>query len=56
MEGKETRFGIGGSALFSVTSTATSDGAVNSSHDSFTPISASSRYSISRQAKSFSEG
>ena len=31
--------GIGGSALFSVTSTATSDGAVNSSHDSFTPIS-----------------
>ena len=39
MEGKETRFGIGGSALFSVTSTATSDGAVNSSHDSFTPIS-----------------
>jgi len=38
MEGKETRFGIGGSALFSVTSTATSDGAVNSSHDSFTPM------------------
>jgi K+-transporting ATPase ATPase A chain len=39
MEGKEARFGIGGSALFSVTSTASSDGAVNSSHDSFTPIS-----------------
>jgi len=38
MEGKEARFGIAGSALFSVTSTATSDGAVNSSHDSFTPI------------------
>ncbi|MGA3236151.1 MAG: potassium-transporting ATPase subunit KdpA [Bryobacteraceae bacterium] len=38
MEGKEARFGIGGSALFSVTSTASSDGAVNSSHDSFTPL------------------
>jgi len=39
MEGKEVRFGIGGSALFSVTATASSDGAVNSSHDSFTPLS-----------------
>jgi K+-transporting ATPase ATPase A chain len=39
MEGKEVRFGIGASALFSVVSTASSDGAVNSSHDSFTPIS-----------------
>lgn len=38
MEGKEARFGIGGSALFSVVSTASSDGAVNSSHDSFTPL------------------
>ncbi len=38
MEGKEARFGIAGSALFSVTSTASSDGAVNSSHDSFTPM------------------
>ena len=38
MEGKETRFGIGGSALFSAAATASSDGAVNSSHDSFTPI------------------
>jgi potassium-transporting ATPase potassium-binding subunit len=39
MEGKECRFGITGSALFSVASTATSDGAVNSAHDSFTPMS-----------------
>jgi K+-transporting ATPase ATPase A chain len=39
MEGKEVRFGIAGSALFSVAATASSDGAVNSSHDSFTPIS-----------------
>jgi K+-transporting ATPase ATPase A chain len=39
MEGKETRFGIAGSALFSVVSTASSDGAVNSAHDSFTPLS-----------------
>jgi potassium-transporting ATPase potassium-binding subunit len=39
MEGKEVRFGIGGSALFSAVSTASSDGAVNSMHDSFTPLS-----------------
>jgi potassium-transporting ATPase potassium-binding subunit len=38
MEGKEARFGIAGSALFSVAATASSDGAVNSSHDSFTPL------------------
>jgi potassium-transporting ATPase potassium-binding subunit len=38
MEGKEARFGIAGSALFSVVSTASADGAVNSSHDSFTPL------------------
>jgi K+-transporting ATPase ATPase A chain len=38
MEGKETRFGIGASALFSAVSTASSDGAVNSMHDSFTPL------------------
>jgi len=38
MEGKEARFGIGGSALFSVVATASADGAVNSSHDSFTPL------------------
>ncbi|MFF2824340.1 potassium-transporting ATPase subunit KdpA [Arthrobacter koreensis] len=35
MEGKETRFGIGGSTLFGSTSTLTSTGAVNSMHDSF---------------------
>jgi potassium-transporting ATPase potassium-binding subunit len=39
MEGKEIRFGIPGSAVFSVVSTASSDGAVNSAHDSFTPLS-----------------
>ncbi len=38
-EGKEVRFGIAGSALFSVVSTATSSGAVNSMHDSYTPLS-----------------
>jgi K+-transporting ATPase ATPase A chain len=38
MEGKEVRFGSTASALFSVVSTASSDGAVNSSHDSFTPL------------------
>jgi potassium-transporting ATPase potassium-binding subunit len=38
MEGKETRFGIGASALFAAVTTATSTGAVNSWHDSMTPI------------------
>ena len=36
MEGKETRFGEAASALFSAATTATSTGAVNSMHDSFT--------------------
>ncbi|MER7908219.1 potassium-transporting ATPase subunit KdpA [Streptomyces sp. NPDC096068] len=35
-EGKETRFGIGGSALFAVATTLTSTGAVNSFHSSYT--------------------
>ncbi|MFD9905135.1 potassium-transporting ATPase subunit KdpA [Streptomyces sp. NPDC059063] len=35
-EGKETRFGIGGSAIFSVATTLTSTGAVNSFHSSNT--------------------
>jgi K+-transporting ATPase ATPase A chain len=39
MEGKEVRFGIAGSALFADVSTASSDGAVNSMHDSFLPLS-----------------
>jgi len=38
MEGKETRFGIAGSALFAVTTTDASCGAVNGMHDSFTPL------------------
>lgn len=37
-EGKEVRFGIGGSALFATVTTAASCGAVNSMHDSFTPL------------------
>ncbi|MEV5944841.1 potassium-transporting ATPase subunit KdpA, partial [Streptomyces sp. NPDC051994] len=36
MEGKETRFGIGASSIFSVATTLTSTGAVNSFHSSFT--------------------
>jgi K+-transporting ATPase ATPase A chain len=39
MEGKEVRFGAAGSSLFAEASTASSDGAVNSMHDSFMPIS-----------------
>jgi len=39
MEGKETRFGIGASAVFSVVSSASSDGAVDSSHESYMPLS-----------------
>ena len=38
MEGKEARFGIGASALFATLTTGTSCGAVNSMHDSFTPL------------------
>jgi len=37
-EGKEVRFGIGGSALFATVTTAASCGAVNAMHDSFTPL------------------
>ncbi|MET9644506.1 potassium-transporting ATPase subunit KdpA [Streptomyces syringium] len=36
MEGKEQRFGIGGSAIFGVATTLTSTGAVDSFHSSFT--------------------
>jgi K+-transporting ATPase ATPase A chain len=38
MEGKEVRFGISGSALFATVTTAASSGAVNSMHDSYTPL------------------
>ncbi|NLS27101.1 Potassium-transporting ATPase potassium-binding subunit [Sphingomonas sp. S2M10] len=38
MEGKEVRFGIAASALFSVVTTAASCGAVNAMHDSFTAL------------------
>jgi len=38
MEGKEVRFGVAASALFATMTTVTSCGAVNSMHDSFTPL------------------
>jgi K+-transporting ATPase ATPase A chain len=38
MEGKEVRFGAATSGLFAATTTGTSTGAVNSAHDSFTPL------------------
>ncbi len=38
MEGKEVRFGIANSSLWAVTTTAASNGSVNSMHDSFTPL------------------
>jgi potassium-transporting ATPase potassium-binding subunit len=38
MEGKETRFGIGASALWATATTAASNGSVNSMHDSYTPL------------------
>jgi potassium-transporting ATPase potassium-binding subunit len=38
MEGKEVRFGVGASATWAATTTGTSTGAVNSFHDSYTPI------------------
>jgi K+-transporting ATPase ATPase A chain len=39
MEGKEARFGVAGSSLFAEVSTASSDGAVNSMHDSYRALS-----------------
>jgi K+-transporting ATPase ATPase A chain len=39
MEGKEARFGSALSALWSITTTVTSNGSVNSMHDSFTSLS-----------------
>ncbi len=38
MEGKETRFGIADSALWAATTTAASNGSVDSMHDSYTPL------------------
>ncbi|MBC2000637.1 potassium-transporting ATPase subunit KdpA [Listeria marthii] len=38
MEGKEVRFGVGGSSLFAASTTAASNGAVNTMHDSLTPL------------------
>jgi len=38
MEGKEVRFGVAGSTLFAAITTAASCGAVNSMHDSYTPL------------------
>jgi K+-transporting ATPase ATPase A chain len=38
MEGKEVRFGIANSALWEITTTAASNGSVNSMHDSYTPL------------------
>ena len=38
MEGKETRFGIAASSLFAAIATGTSTGAVNTTHDSMTPL------------------
>src|SRR6202012_4666441 len=37
-EGKETRFGIAQSAIFTVATTSASCGAVNNMHDSLTPL------------------
>jgi K+-transporting ATPase ATPase A chain len=38
MEGKEVRFGISGSALFAETTTAFTTGAINSAHESYSPL------------------
>lgn len=38
LEGKEVRFGISNSAVFAASTTLTSTGAVNSFHDSYTPL------------------
>ncbi|HEY4261023.1 MAG TPA: potassium-transporting ATPase subunit KdpA [Schlesneria sp.] len=38
LEGKEVRFGVGASVLWSAATTAASNGSVNAMHDSFTPL------------------
>lgn len=38
MEGKEVRYGIGGSSLWAAVTTSASNGSVNSMHDSYTPL------------------
>jgi K+-transporting ATPase ATPase A chain len=38
LEGKEVRFGVGASALWATATTAASNGAVNSMHDSYSPL------------------
>ena len=38
MEGKEARFGVGASELFASATTSTSTGAIDSAHESFTPL------------------
>jgi K+-transporting ATPase ATPase A chain len=38
MEGKEVRFGIGASSLFATITTGFTTGAINSAHDSYTPL------------------
>ena len=38
MEGKEQRFGVWASALFGAATTSTSTGAVNSLHESYSPL------------------
>lgn len=38
LEGKEVRFGVTGSAIWAVATTAASNGSVNSMHDSYTPL------------------
>ena len=38
MEGKEVRFGIGGSVLAAVTTSNGATGSYNSMHDSYTPV------------------
>jgi len=38
LEGKETRFGAAASGIFAASTTGTSTGAVDSAHDSFTPL------------------
>jgi K+-transporting ATPase ATPase A chain len=44
MEGKDVRFGISGSGAFAEVTTAFTTGAINSAHDSYTPLSSISMF------------
>ena len=46
IEGKETRIGIAGSAMWAAATTTTASGSVNAAHDSFAPLSGFAQFAL----------